>query len=73
MSVAMTSPDLPSSELRGPLTNLPNRLAIKNTIDQCIAKMPGKFGLLEIDLDGLKKINDEKGHRAGDELIVKSA
>lgn len=69
MSHAMTSPDLPSGELREPLTNLPNRLAIKHNLELCIAEIPGRFGLLEVDMDNLKRVNDEQGHAAGDARI----
>lgn len=69
----MTSPDIPSRELREPLTNLPNRLAIKQNLEKCIAEMPGKVALLNIDLDGLKDINDKKGHSAGDAVIIEAA
>ena len=32
-----------------------------------------QIGAIYIDLNGLKKVNDEQGHRAGDELIVRAA
>ena len=32
-----------------------------------------QMGAIYIDLNGLKKVNDEQGHRAGDELIVRAA
>lgn len=65
----MASHDLPPNELREPLTNLPNRLAIKHNLELCIAEIPGRFGLLEVDMDDLKRVNDEQGHAAGDARI----
>ena len=65
----MASHDLPPNELREPLTNLPNRLAIKHNLERCIAEIPGRFGLLEVDMDDLKRVNDEQGHAAGDARI----
>lgn len=55
------------------LTGLPNRAAF---IDRVWALMhvpfhPGQefFAVLFIDLDGFKAVNDQFGHRAGDELL----
>lgn len=55
------------------LTGLPNRLGITQEIDALIQKGPGRFGVLFIDLDGLKEINDSLGHKAGDRFITRAA
>lgn len=57
-----------------PLTNMMNRLSLNRNmvsfINQC-ASRGDKFGILYMDIDNLKNINDAKGHTAGDEIIVK--
>ncbi len=50
------------------LTQLPNRLALSESIETRIAREEA-FGVLFVDLDRFKMINDTLGHRAGDELL----
>lgn len=51
------------------LTDLPNRLAIREQLEAAIQGMPGSFALLEIDIDGLKELNDTEGHGEGDRFL----
>ena len=59
--------------LHDPLTNLPNRalfndhLARQSTVADRRAEA---VGLLFIDLDGFKEVNDQFGHQAGDALLI---
>jgi len=52
------------------LTGLPNRLAAQFRIDDALALAAPAFGILYIDLDGLKEINDSYGHAQGDQLLA---
>ncbi|MFT6896954.1 MAG: diguanylate cyclase (GGDEF)-like protein/PAS domain S-box-containing protein [Paraglaciecola sp.] len=55
------------------LTKLPNRKLIHDRLSQAIYRANRsnkKFGVLFIDLDGFKKINDNYGHECGDSLLV---
>src|SRR5690606_22317927 len=54
------------------LTDLPNRVSFNGRLDHEIdnARQQGlKVGLVCIDLDRFKEINDLRGHGAGDEVL----
>lgn len=56
-----------------PLTGLYNRRRFHEELDRQLAEASrhsGQVGLVAIDLDGFKPINDEFGHQAGDEVLV---
>lgn len=59
-----------------PLTELPNRLLLKDRFDQAVAHAQRaglRVGLLFIDLDRFKTINDTLGHDTGDALLKEIA
>ncbi len=58
------------------LTNLPNRKLLYQQLENALfnaIKRNRQFGLLYLDLDDFKVINDHFGHRVGDELIQQVA
>lgn len=55
-----------------PLTGLRNRRALDQALQQLLSRRQA-FGLLHIDLDHFKTVNDTHGHAAGDQMLVEVA
>ena len=51
------------------LTGLPNRRAFEERIAGCVANGPIAHGLLIVDIDEFKRINDSFGHLFGDQVL----
>jgi diguanylate cyclase (GGDEF)-like protein/PAS domain S-box-containing protein len=59
-----------------PLTGLANRTLFRDRAQQALARSErsgGGIGLLFLDLDNFKHVNDAHGHAAGDEVLVELA
>lgn len=55
------------------VTGLPNRALLADRLDQEVARArrgAAEFGLLMLDLDGFKEVNDRWGHAAGDRVLA---
>ncbi|WP_238886881.1 diguanylate cyclase domain-containing protein [Mycobacterium sp. IDR2000157661] len=61
---------------RDPLTGLANRALFLDRVEQAVAHQGRKhdsIAVLCMDLDDFKTVNDELGHPAGDELLIRVA
>ncbi len=60
--------------MHDPLTGLPNRVLFADRVRVASARRErGNFGVIYIDLDTFKPINDTFGHAAGDQVLVQVA
>ncbi|WP_446808674.1 CHASE domain-containing protein [Methylomonas sp. 2BW1-5-20] len=59
-----------------PLTQLPNRILFNDRFRQALARCKRDntlLGVVYMDLDGFKQVNDQLGHEAGDMLLIEVA
>ncbi len=65
--------DLEYKASRDPLTGLLNRRAFEDVLQRKAFSAGKPAGLLVIDLDGFKQVNDAHGHAAGDRVLQQVA
>lgn len=68
--------ELRRQALYDPLTELPNRVLFLDRLEQAMVRAPregGIFCVLFIDLDDFKSVNDQAGHRVGDDYLAEVA
>ncbi|MBI2592348.1 GGDEF domain-containing protein [Candidatus Saccharibacteria bacterium] len=68
----MHAESLQDDGYRDRLTGLLNHAGLERKLRDLKAKIPGDFSLLMVDIDGLKAINDQHGHAAGNQLLVRA-
>jgi diguanylate cyclase (GGDEF)-like protein len=61
--------DAERQAMTDPLTGLANRRAMDAHLARALADMTQDFGLLHVDLDLFKEVNDTLGHAAGDAVL----
>src|SRR5207302_1497689 len=65
---------LAASARTDPLTGLANRRAFEEALDERLAPDSREsFAILMLDVDGLKQVNDARGHAAGDAVLKRVA
>jgi diguanylate cyclase (GGDEF)-like protein/PAS domain S-box-containing protein len=68
--------DLQDRAVRDHLTRLPNRNGFEERLSAALARLdrhPGLLGVLFIDLDHFKVVNDGRGHDVGDRFLCAAA
>jgi diguanylate cyclase (GGDEF)-like protein len=68
--------DITARALRDPLTGLPNRTALQQYVKRRLTRIDAAarpFGVLIVDLDDFKDINDQLGHQVGDDVLMRVA
>jgi diguanylate cyclase (GGDEF)-like protein len=65
LTLARVSTEFEEAAATDPLTGLPNRRGIR----PLLAAFPPGTSVAVLDLDDFKRVNDERGHPAGDELL----
>ena len=65
--------ELARQAMHDPLTGLPNRVLLRDRLDQALGRLGRRketVGVLVLDLDGFKAVNDALGHEVGDLLLI---
>ena len=68
--------DLRERSLHDPLTGVANRVLLLDRLEWALASRrgrPARVGVLFVDIDAFKKVNDRWGHAVGDAVLVEVA
>ncbi len=72
LSIATLQAEEASRErsLRDPLTGLLNRTGLRASVEHRMPRIERRIVVFFLDLDGFKPVNDDFGHKAGDDVLV---
>jgi diguanylate cyclase (GGDEF)-like protein/PAS domain S-box-containing protein len=74
IGIVTTCEDITDRRSMDPLTGVPNRSLFMERLDEAFSRSQrrpgGAFGVLFVDLDHFKQVNDTLGHQAGDQFLV---
>jgi len=76
LELAEKNKELQKLSVTDKLTGLYNRIKLDETLDnekKRVERHAGIFGIIIIDIDFFKKVNDTYGHQAGDTILVEFA
>ena len=62
--------ELREAALHDSLTGLPNRALLRDRLEQALARETGTTGVLLVDLDRFRVVNEDHGHAVGDDLLT---
>lgn len=67
----MLEEQLTHRALHDDLTGLPNRMCVNEQLDRLLSRRPPapQLGVMFVDVDNFKDVNDEYGHAAGDTVL----
>jgi diguanylate cyclase (GGDEF)-like protein len=68
--------ELTSRALRDELTGLPNRAALQQAVERRLSRIEAAarpFGVMIVDIDDFKHVNDHLGHATGDDVLIATA
>ncbi len=72
--IAGSLTDITVGKVADPLTGLPNRVLFQDRVTRAVeslGRMPSqRFGIIYMDVDNFKLINDHLGHQVGDDFLI---
>ncbi len=75
--IAGSQTDITDRKVYNPLTGMPNRILLMDRLERSLKRIQRQkkcsFGVIALDVDGLKMINDSLGYVLADQLLIQVA